>query len=390
MKATLENNRLTLSLEGRIDSSNAPEVEAALLAAAEAHPGADIALDAGALEYISSAGLRVLMKLRKRAKKALPVLDVSPEVYEILEVTGFTQLLDVKKRLRKISVEGCERIGAGATGAVYRIDRETIVKVFNPGAGMEIIRQENERSKNAFLSGIPTAIAYDVVKVGDCYGTVYELLDARDFLAVLLEDRANLDRHIADFARAMRQMHQIKVDPARFPPAKQGSLAALPRLSGVCTPEEIDLLRRLYALIPDRGTFIHGDCHPGNVMVQDGQLLFIDLMTCGSGHPVFDLSSMCSAYHMPPKFGDRGASPLTRSFTEEECQHIWEVYLSAYLDTRDEALLRRAERQITAVSAARTLFATVFIPGLLSKDVVEFLKHTALSYVEDEPEPLCF
>ena len=97
-----ENNTITLSLEGRIDSNNAAEVEKSLLASADEHPNADIVLDAEKLQYISSAGLRVLMKLRKRSKKAIPVVNVSSEVYDIFEVTGFTELFDVKKRLREV------------------------------------------------------------------------------------------------------------------------------------------------------------------------------------------------------------------------------------------------------------------------------------------------
>ena len=390
MKTTLENNTLTLCLEGRIDSTNAQTLEAKLFDAVNANPGAEIAIDAGGLEYISSAGLRVLMKLRKQVGKALPVLNVSPEVYDIFDMTGFTELLEVHKALRQLNVERLPIIGAGATAKVYRIDRETVVKVFKPNTSMQIIRQENERSKNAFLNGIPTAISYDLVKVGDCYGSVYELLDAQDFLTILENDKAHLDENIARFARAIKAMHRIEVDPAKFPPTKQGSLTALPMLGGVCTPEEIDKLRRLYETIPDRNTFLHADCHPGNVMVQNGEFVFIDLMTCGSGHPVFDLGSMCTVYHMPPKFGSREESPLLRNFTEEECARIWDVYLRTYLDTRDEALIQKAERQVTAISAARTLFATVFIPGLLPPDRVDYLKRTVLDYVDGGLEPLCF
>lgn len=71
------------------------------------------------------------MKLRKKAGKAIDVQNVSPAVYEILETTGFTELLNVRKRLREISVEGCEQIGAGVSSRVYRIDDDTIVKVFS-------------------------------------------------------------------------------------------------------------------------------------------------------------------------------------------------------------------------------------------------------------------
>ena len=113
MKTKQENNRLTIYLEGRIDTNNAAQTERELLDAAATAPGATVVLDAGELEYISSAGLRALMKLRKTVGTAITVENVSPEVYEIFEVTGFTELLDVRKRLREISVEGCEIVGRG-------------------------------------------------------------------------------------------------------------------------------------------------------------------------------------------------------------------------------------------------------------------------------------
>ena len=54
----------------------------------------ELSIDAGELCYISSAGLRVLLKLCQK-QKHVEVMNVSPEVYDILEVTGFTDLLDV-------------------------------------------------------------------------------------------------------------------------------------------------------------------------------------------------------------------------------------------------------------------------------------------------------
>ena len=82
----IENGSLTLCLEGRIDSTNAPAVEDEIFAAVNANPGATVTLDADRLEYISSAGLRVLMKLRKKAGKALPVLNVSPEIFTVRSI----------------------------------------------------------------------------------------------------------------------------------------------------------------------------------------------------------------------------------------------------------------------------------------------------------------
>lgn len=390
MKSKLKNNNLTIFLSERIDSNNAAEIEQEMMDLAASAPDASVTLDASDLDYISSAGLRVLLKLKKQLGKALPIINVSPEIYEIFDVTGFTEILDVQKALREINIEGLEVVGRGATAKVYRLDRETVVKVFNPNADMSIIKKENDMSTNAFLSGIPTAISFDTVKVGDCYGTVYELLDAQDFLSVLENDKAHLDNHIRKFARAIRKMHEIEVDPQKFLPIKQNSIAVFSKLSAILTEEEIGKLIRLYENIPDRNTFIHGDSHPGNVMIQNGELLFIDLMTCGSGHPVFDVGAMCSAYHMPLKFGSRESNPLLRNFTEEETARIWNVYLRSYLDTDDEKLIAKAERQVSAICAARTLFATLFLPGLLQAEATAYLKAVALSYVDEGIEPLCF
>lgn len=110
MKTTLENNNLTIYLQGRIDSNNALAMEQEIISVVRNAPGANIVLDADELEYISSAGLRVLMNLRKQTGTALPVLNVSRDVYDIFEVTGFTQLFDVHRRLRRISIDGCEMV----------------------------------------------------------------------------------------------------------------------------------------------------------------------------------------------------------------------------------------------------------------------------------------
>lgn len=93
-------------------------------------------------------------------------MNVSPEVYEIFHVTGFTKLMDVKKRLREINVEGCEEIGSGAYGRVYRLDSETIAKLYSPSINPAVVERERTISQKAFLMGIPTAISFDMVKCG--------------------------------------------------------------------------------------------------------------------------------------------------------------------------------------------------------------------------------
>ena len=126
-------DRLTVFLKGRIDTTNAPAVEEEIMKIVAENAGLPIVVDCSELQYISSAGLRVIMKLKK-ANKDTTLIEVSPAVYDILETTGFTEIISIHKQLRTISVKGCPVIGKGAKGTVpqqvtlgIELDHPTVV-----------------------------------------------------------------------------------------------------------------------------------------------------------------------------------------------------------------------------------------------------------------------
>ena len=394
MRTLYEYNTLIFYMEGRIDSGNASLMEQEMAAAIESSPDAEIILDAEKLDYISSAGLRSLMKLRKLSGKPIKVTGVSPEIWEIFDITGFTELFDVHKRIRKISIEGCELIGKGATASVYRIDSETIVKVYREDRDLRMIEDERTRTKAAFLKGVPSAISFDIVKVGNCYGAVYELLDAEVLGQIIKKDKAHLYDHITSFAREIHSLHQIEVDPDEFTDIRQLFLGWMDYLEGrIATKEEIDILKQMFEILPDRHTFLHGDCHTENVLVQNGEFLFVDLATSGMGHPVIDLVSMALIYKLSAMSDHyeeiRKHSSQLQAFSRDESLLIWETFLKAYLDTEDQELIKKAEEQIVAYSAVRFLFTAFTAPGLISQKELMDMKAIALDYCR-HIEPLCF
>ena len=92
----LNGNLLTIALEGRLDTTTAPELEAELKASLD---GADsLIFDLDKLEYISSAGLRVLLSAQKimNKKRGMKVTRVNEIVQEVFEVTGFADILDIE------------------------------------------------------------------------------------------------------------------------------------------------------------------------------------------------------------------------------------------------------------------------------------------------------
>ena len=188
----LDGNTMTIALKGHIDSANAPEVEREIGEALDREVPEQLILDAQELEYISSAGLRIILRLRKEMK-TLKIINVAPEVYEIFDMTGFTEMVDISKAYRVISVDGCEVIGQGANGMVYRIDPDTIVKVYRNPDSLPEIHRERELARAAFILGIPTAIPYDVVRVGEGYGSVFELLNATSFAKLMIRGEKTID-----------------------------------------------------------------------------------------------------------------------------------------------------------------------------------------------------
>lgn len=203
---------MIFKLEGRLDANNAAETEQKLFAMLdEKKDTADIEIDAAELQYISSLGLRVLMKLRKTLGCPFKVLNVSKDVYEIFETTGFTQLLDIRKAMREISIDGCEQIGEGASGKVYRIEKDMIAKVYRPGVSLEHIENERKNAKTAFVNGIPTPITFDNVRCGSAYATVYEMIDAAQLSRYLYDNPDKASLYEQKYAAMIKEMHQIKM-----------------------------------------------------------------------------------------------------------------------------------------------------------------------------------
>jgi uncharacterized protein (TIGR02172 family) len=391
MSINEKNDKLEIRLEGRIDSNNAPDVEQEIMNALDSNAGKEPVFDAENLEYISSAGLRVLMKIRKKLNKPVDVINVSRDVYDIFETTGFTDLLNVKKAYRKISIDGLQLLGQGMTGNVYRMDDETVLKVFHPNISFDLlISKENKKAKNAFVYGVPTAIPYDIVKVGDCYGIVYEMIKSKDLATVMSEDKSKIEEYMTMFAKTVRQMHSIHVEAGKLDDLKTASIQALGYFKSVMTDEEIQKVKSVYENIPDSNVFIHGDCHMGNAMLQDGELMFIDLSSGGMGHPIFDMVSMYSIYERADNDKARAASPMLRLFSSDEIKKMWDVFIHTYFEGKDDEFIKEAEKQIALFSVTRRLFMYVALPGSLTPEQFNAMKDRVISSVDAGIDPICF
>lgn len=91
-----EGNKLTIELEGRLDTTTAPELEVVLKDSLDGIT--DLTLDMQQLCYLSSAGLRVVLSAQKRMNKQghMTVKNVCEAIMEVFEITGFVDILDIQ------------------------------------------------------------------------------------------------------------------------------------------------------------------------------------------------------------------------------------------------------------------------------------------------------
>lgn len=344
---------MIVQLAGRIDSDNAADTEKNILRMLEGYSHDAIVFDAKDLLYISSAGLRVILRLKK-SYPDITVINVSSGVYEIFEMTGFNQFLKIERAYREISTEGCEVIGQGANGTIYRIDKDNVVKVYDESESPDNIKQESDVAKFALLLGIPTAISYEVVKVGNCYGSVFEMINAASFTNIIINEPDRIDWCVKESVDLLKKIHEITAPAGKLPDMKEKAIMWADEARPLIPEEAVKKFVELIKAIPDDDHVIHGDYHTKNMMYANDELLLIDMETLSCGHPIFEFSAMYNAYVGFSEF-DHDNMMYFQGYDYDTACALWKKSLASYFETDDEAFLRDVERKASVIGYLRMI-----------------------------------
>ena len=357
MKFKIDDKVLTIFLEGHIDSTNAEDAEKNVNQIISDNSFDALVFDFDALTYLSSAGLRIVLR-EKKANSSLKLVNVSSEVYEVLEMTGFTEMLTVEKAYRKLSVDNCEVIGQGSNGKVYRLDSDTIVKVYFNHDALPDIHRERDLARKAFVLGIPTAIPYDVVKVGDLYGSVFELLNAKSFAKLIVASPEDKDKYIGLYVDLLKKIHSTTVKEGDMPDMKAIAVNWAHYLKDYLPVDEYEKLVSMIEAVPEDFHMIHGDYHVKNVMMQNGEVLLIDMDTLCYGNPVFEFASIFLAY--------QGFSELDHNVTKEFlgldhelATEIFNKTIKLYFKSDDEKVLASFVDKAKIIGYTRMMRRTI-------------------------------
>ena len=295
MRFELTDNLLTLFFEGELNSYNADVMEKEIDEVLSSSKFETLNLDFAKLNYISSAGLRIILKIKQKHDDS-HVINANLDVYDVLQMTGFTNIMDVKKAMREMSVEGAEIIGEGFFSTVYRIDKDTIIKVFNRTSDEKQIERELKLAKQAFVLGIPTAISFDIVKVKDKLGVRFEMLDCMSLKNAFIKYPEKYDELLNKYVDLLKKINTTECFDPSVPSIKRFFIEKVEAIKHLLDEAHYEKLLGLMKSVPERSTFVHGDCHFKNIMVQGEDFLLIDMDTLSVGHPIFELANLRCPY----------------------------------------------------------------------------------------------
>jgi uncharacterized protein (TIGR02172 family) len=361
----LNDGVLTFSLDGRLDTEASAKFEAELAEISRNNPHSSMVFDAEKLQYIASSGLRTILKMVK-TEKDFSLENVSDSVYNVFEMTGFSRIMKIRKALRKIDLDKCEKIGFGGNGAVYRVSEDEIVKVnYNPST-YATLDLELSKAKEAFLLGVPTAISFDLVDCGEGRrGVVYETIKSKS-LGETIQNNPELMEELTDrYIEQINKLHSIRTDNPVFGSMKDNYRTQVENASKYLTEEEGKMLEMILEVLPEGDVLVNGDAHPKNIMIQNDEMLWIDMEGMSVGHPIYDLISI--AVVLNGMRTDEMAIGIC-GMDNATVIKLKDCFIRKYFKTEDPEMIKKYASMLDALRLIRAVFAI----GFTSKNTEEF------------------
>ena len=259
------------------------------------------------------------------------------------------------RKYKEVSIDGCELLGRGIKGDVYRYDEELVIKVFNENNTYRDVETEIAQARKAFILGIPTAISFGIVSVGNRYGALFEMVDSDTLSKCIARSPGQVDSYAKIMADVAGIIHGITVSE------DDGFACASERIrnyitDGVATCDE-PLGARCMNLIdelPKTHTLVHGDFHTGNVFLQNGEPLLIDMDRVSIGHPIIEISDMYYFYVILGEY-DPSVVEHFMGFSYETAKQFFSSFLRCYLNTEDKERLRDVSEKAALIGYSRLI-----------------------------------
>lgn len=256
---------------------------------------------------------------------------------------------NMDKEIKNIDLTQWQQVGEGANGKTYvarpqaapqcgytdGANAGVILKVSNSHLStLEAVRKEFDVSRAVHALGLATPEMKEIVRVGNAYGTISELIKPKRSLGRICCDNPERTEEMATLLCTRgKELFATPCDTGFFPSRKAQLLQALGRVQFVGR-KTLSTLETFAQRIPDATTCLHGDFQMGNLILSGERHYWIDLDRFGYGDPMFDvghLYMLCNVYSSMKYV--QGLFHVTR----DQFHRFWDAFARAYTGSADHA-----------------------------------------------------
>ena len=214
-------------------------------------------------------------------------------------------------------IENMKLLGKGNTAEVFVYGSERVCKLFYEGYPGEYVALEFQNSKEMYKNRIKIPKPFQMITIENRKGIIYERIDGKTLLNIIMEDKSNLDELLNIFVNL-----QLDI----FAHHTKNVLSYKEFLIANLKNKKINnqVIFNAINVLPDDDCLLHGDFHPNNILVMsDGTPIIIDFMNVCCGPALYDIAR---TYFLIKQFDD----PLANRYLK--CIDVSENDIAEYLN----------------------------------------------------------
>lgn len=181
-------------------------------------------------------------------------------------------------------LENMTLLGKGNTAEVFVYGNERVCKLFYEGYPSEYVSLEFQNSKEMYKNRIRIPKPFQMITMGNRKGIIYERIDGKTLLNIMMENESNLDELLNIFINLQIDIHVHHTKNVLS--YKEYLITSLKNRK-----RNNQLIFNAINSLPDDDRLLHGDLHPNNILVMpDGTLVIIDFMNVCRGPALYDIA----------------------------------------------------------------------------------------------------
>ena len=217
---------------------------------------------------------------------------------------------------------------------------------------------ELNKAKEAFLLGIPTAISFDMVDCGEGKrGVVYETIKSKTLGETIQSEPERMEELTEQYIAQLNTLHATRTDNPVFGSAKDNYRKQVEDASKYYTEEEALMLHKILEVLPEGDRLVHCDAHPKNIMIQNGEMLWIDMEQMALGHPIYDIISI--AVVLNGMNNDEMTMNIC-GMDNATVAKMKDCFIRKYFKTEDPEMIQKYSSLFDVLRLIRAVFAVGF------------------------------